>query len=124
MAVGQRDTRPEMAIRRLPHRSGYGHTLHCRDLPGRPDLVFAPRPKVVFVHGGFLHGHRCRKGRQPKSRVAYWSEKIDKDRVRDARNINHLRPIGWATCIVSRCKTSDHDSLKERLVRFLDGDST
>ena len=38
-------TRPEMAIRRLVHGLGYRYRLHGRQLPGRPDLVFAGRRK-------------------------------------------------------------------------------
>ncbi len=120
-SVGHKDTGPEMTVRRLLHRMGYRYALHRCDLPGRPDLVFAPRPKVVFVHGCFWHGHGCRKGRLPTTRVEYWSEKIDKNRARDARNVNALQAMGWASCIVWHCETADTDTLKQRLVRFLDG---
>ncbi|NKX50684.1 very short patch repair endonuclease, partial [Arthrobacter deserti] len=37
-------------------------------LPGRPDLVFAGRRKVIFVNGCFWHSHDCKAGRHsPKS---------------------------------------------------------
>ena len=123
-SVGQRNTGPEMAVRRLLHRTGYRCALHCRDLPGRPDLVFAPRRKVVFVHGCFWHGHGCRKGRLPASRIEYSSKKIDKNRARDARNVSDLRAMGWANCVVWQCETADPDLLKERLISFLDGHSS
>ena len=113
-----------MSVRRLLHRMGYRYALHRRDLPGRPDLVFAPRRKVVFVHGCFWHGHGCRKGRLPKSRVQYWSNKIDKNKARDALNVSHLEAMDWRVCVVWQCDTSDTESLKERLARFLDGDSS
>ena len=122
-SVGQKNTEPEIAVRRLLHRSGYRYALHRRDLPGRPDLVFAPRRKVIFVHGCFWHGHGCRKGRLPTSRVEYWSEKIGKNTARDARNVSDLQAIGWASCVVRQCETADPEILRERLVRFLDGDS-
>ena len=120
-SVGQRNTEPEMAVRRLLHSMGFRYALHRRDLPGRPDLVFAPRRKVVFVHGCFWHGHGCRKGRLPTSRVEYWSEKIDKNRARDARNVQDLESMGWAVCVVWQCETSNTESLKKHLIRFLDG---
>ena len=119
-SVGQKNTAPEMAVRRLLHGLGYRYGLHRSDLPGRPDLVFAPRHKVVFVHGCFWHGHDCRKGRLPSSRVHYWSQKIDDNRARDARNVGHLQADGWEICIVWECETSDLHSLGRRLVRFLD----
>ena len=44
-SVGQKGTGAEIAVRRLLHRMGYRYGRHRRDLPGRPDLVFAPAPQ-------------------------------------------------------------------------------
>ena len=121
-AVGQRDTGPEMAVRRLLHRMGYRYALHRRDLPGRPDLVFRPRRKVVFVHGCFWHGHECRDGRLPTSRVDYWSQKISANKARDARNLIDLEARGWHVCVVWQCETHDTETLRRRLVSFLNGE--
>ncbi len=121
-AVRHKNTGPQMVVRRLLHRRGYRYALHRRDLPGWPDIVFGPRRKVVFVHGCFWHGHDCRKGRLPTSRVAYWSEKIDNNRARDARNVANLKSAGWGVCVVWECEIPDAYSLTDRLVRFLDGD--
>lgn len=121
-SVGQKNTGPEMAVRRLLHRLGYRYGLHRRDLPGCPDLVFRSRRRVVFVHGCFWHGHDCRKGRPPTSRVEYWSEKIGTNRARDARNVNDLEERGWEVCIVWECEVKDAASLRRRLVLFLDGE--
>ncbi len=119
-SVAQKNTGPEMYVRRLIHRMGYRYALHRRDLPGRPDLVFAPRRKIVFVHGCFWHGHTCRKGRLPTSRADYWAERIGKNQARDASNISDLEADGWDVCIVWECEISDPDSLRRRLVHFLD----
>jgi DNA mismatch endonuclease (patch repair protein) len=37
--VRQKDTKPELALRRALHRLGYRFRLHRRDLPGSPDIV-------------------------------------------------------------------------------------
>ena len=84
--------------------------------------MFAPRRKIVFVHGCFWHGHLCRKGRLPTSRVDYWSEKIEKNQARDATNVADLKSAGWNVCVVWECETRDPEALQRRLVRFLDGD--
>ena len=123
-SVRQKDTGPELAVRRMLHSMGYRYSLCRRDLPGRPDLVFGPRRKVVFVHGCFWHGHDCRKGRLPTSRVAYWSNKVSTNKARDARNVRDLTDRGWGVCIVWECEIADLDSLKQRLVHFLDGGSS
>jgi len=51
--------KPEMLVRRLAHGLGYRFRLHRKDLPGKPDLVFAGRRKVIFVHGCFWHRGAC-----------------------------------------------------------------
>ena len=122
-SVRQRNTGPEMSVRRLLHRDGYRYALHRRDLPGRPDLVFGPRRKVIFVHGCFWHGHGCRKGRLPASRTDYWHSKIATNQTRDARNVSDLEAAGWQVCVVWECETANADALKTRLVGFLDTDT-
>ncbi|MEO7178063.1 MAG: very short patch repair endonuclease, partial [Allosphingosinicella sp.] len=46
-----RDSKPEILVRQLVHSMGFRYRLHDRRLPGAPDLVFARRKKVIFVHG-------------------------------------------------------------------------
>ena len=60
--VRSKNTKPELLVRRLVHRMGYRYRLHKADLPGRPDLVFHSQRKVVFIHGCFWHGHKCKLG--------------------------------------------------------------
>lgn len=75
-SVSTSDTGAEKAVRSIVHRLGYRYSLVRKDLPGKPDLAFVSRCKVIFVHGCFWHGHSCRYGRLPKSRLAYWKPKI------------------------------------------------
>ena len=121
-SVRQKDTAPEMLVRRMLHRLGYRYGLHRRDLPGRPDLVFGRKRKVIFVHGCFWHGHHCRRGRPPTSRVEYWSKKISDNRARDERNVSDLRVNGWEPFIVWECETAAPDSLRRRLIGFLEAE--
>ena len=118
-SVGQKDTVPEMVVRRLLHGMGFRYGLHSRELPGKPDLVFRSRRKVIFVNGCFWHGHNCRKGRLPTSNVDYWTEKIARNRERDAQNVNDLENLGWRVFVVWECETRELESLGQRLVTFL-----
>jgi DNA mismatch endonuclease, patch repair protein len=70
------NTRPEMAVRRLLHKLGYRYRLHERKLPGRPDIVFAAKHAVIFVHGCFWHRHNCSHAYTPKSRTEFWQAKF------------------------------------------------
>lgn len=120
--VRAKDTKPEMRVRRLIHGMGYRYRLHSRRLPGNPDLVFAGKRKVIFVHGCFWHRHDCAMGdRLPKSRVAFWRRKLDQNKSRDHEVKQRLRQAGWAVAVVWECETTPKnlDQLARRLRRFL-----
>jgi DNA mismatch endonuclease (patch repair protein) len=115
-------TKPEMVVRRLLHRLGYRYRLHRKDLPGRPDLVFAGRRKVIFVHGCFWHQHKaaaCLDGRKPKSNTLYWHPKLSRNIERDERNIAMLEGSGWRVLVVWECEVKNELELAERLTGFL-----
>ncbi|MBN3803193.1 DNA mismatch endonuclease Vsr [Paraburkholderia sp. Ac-20336] len=116
-----KNTGPEMTVRRLIYAAGYRYRLHGMKLPGRPDLVFSRRRKVIFVHGCFWHRHEgCRLARLPKSRLEFWGEKLEGNRQRDMRNLEALRALGWATMVVWECELADEKALIERIRAFLE----
>jgi DNA mismatch endonuclease, patch repair protein len=117
--VKGRDTTPELLVRRMLHELGYRYRLHRKDLPGKPDIVFGPRKKIVFIHGCFWHGHRCPKGRLPKSNGAFWRDKIVTNRKRDARNVTALNGLGWKILVVWQCELKDALAVRDRIVDFL-----
>lgn len=115
-----KDTRPELAVRKLAHRMGYRFRLHRRDLPGSPDLVFPGRRKVIFVHGCYWHRHSgCKFAYSPKSRLDFWNEKFASNVARDAAAIASLQKAGWDPLVVWECETSDTDKLAARLLAHL-----
>ena len=118
--VRSKDTEPEMAVRRLVHGMGYRYRLHGRRLPGRPDMVFASRKKVIFVHGCFWHRHAdCRLARLPKSKLDFWLPKLERNRERDREVQEELRRRDWAVLVVWECEVSDLESLALRIDMFL-----
>lgn len=119
-AIKSKDTKPEMIFRRLVHGLGFRYRLHKSNLPGKPDLVFAKRGKIIFVHGCFWHGHAaCKGGHLPKSNVADWSTKIEKNRMRDKKAMGQLRSRDWGIMTVWECQTERLEALMRRIVRFL-----
>ena len=121
-AVKGRNTKPEMVVRRLVHKLGYRFRLYRRDLPGKPDLTFVGRRKVVFVHGCFWHGHNCRRGaRMPATNTAYWLQKIDKNRNRDVAAQCTLAKAGWRVLVIWECEIKN-SALDARLRSFLEPD--
>ncbi len=118
-AVKTRDTGPELSVRHILHRLGYRYRLNVKNLPGRPDIVFASRKRVIFVHGCFWHGHGCIKGRAPKSRLDYWAPKLVSNKARDAAQLCALEELGWSVLTVWQCETHDLAALEMRLKHFL-----
>ncbi|MES2120493.1 MAG: DNA mismatch endonuclease Vsr [Pseudomonadota bacterium] len=113
------DTTPEIHVRRMLHRLGYRYRCHRKDLPGRPDIVFSRRRKVIFVHGCFWHQHRgCLRATQPKSREDYWLPKLRRNIERDELAALQLREQGWDVLTVWECETKLGE-LEPLLTQFL-----
>jgi DNA mismatch endonuclease, patch repair protein len=120
-AVRSKNTQPEMLVRRLVHSMGYRYRLHAVWLPGKPDLVFAGRRKIIFVHGCFWHQHRgCKGSHLPKSNTGYWLPKLERNRIRDAENLRVLRRAGWRCLILWECELRRSAAQVRRIKRFLD----
>lgn len=114
------NTKPEIAVRQLAHALGYRFRLHRCDLPGRPDLAFPKRKKVVFVHGCFWHQHPgCRSAKLPKTREGYWHPKLARNVARDLGTQADLRRAGWDSLVVWECELADRNAVGARLQAFL-----
>ena len=103
--IRNRDTKPEMIVRRALHAAGLRYRLHCKKLPGRPDLVFPGRRIVLFVHGCFWHQHGCRLSHAPASRLDYWGPKLQRNKERDAESARALATSGWKGMHIWECET-------------------
>jgi len=114
-----RDTSPEMAVRRIVHGMGYRYRLHQMDLPGRPDLVFSGRRKIIQIHGCFWHSHGCDRSHTPGSNTGYWIPKLERNQKRDAANARALRELGWNSLIIWECEVSQPTKIRTRISRFL-----
>lgn len=122
-AIKSKGMKPEMIVRSIAHRLGYRFRLHAPDLPGKPDLVFRSRKKVIFVHGCFWHQHAkksCKDGRMPKSRLGYWKPKLERNVQRDISVRRALRRTGWGMLVVWECDALRRaEAIAKRLNSFL-----
>ena len=118
--IRAKNTTPELVVRRLAHSLGYRYRLHCKNLPGKPDLVFASRKKIIFVHGCFWHLHDgCRRATVPKSRKEYWVPKLQRNKQNDQIALTKLALEGWHCLVIWECELSDLNLLSDRLTAFL-----
>ncbi len=121
--VKNKGSRAELFVRSLVHRMGYRFRLHRGGLPGKPDLVFPSRKRVIFVHGCFWHRHpdpNCKLARLPKSRQDFWVPKLEGNRRRDQRIEKELSDLNWGVLTIWECQLHDTASLENEIRTFLD----
>jgi DNA mismatch endonuclease (patch repair protein) len=116
-----KNTKPEMIVRQWLWRNGLRYRLHRNDLPGKPDIVFAGRKKVIFVNGCFWHKHNCKYFKWPKSNTEFWRQKIEGNIRRDADNCAALIAAGWDYMVIWECeiKEKNLEPLWKRIKAFL-----
>lgn len=110
--VKGKNTSIEIAVRKRLHRQGFRYRVNVKDLPGKPDIVLPKYDTIIYVNGCFWHGHSCKRGsRIPIKNRDYWKEKINKNMIRDKKNIKKLESLGWKVITVWECELTDFESL-------------
>ena len=110
--VQNKNTKPELLVRRVLHAAGYRFRLHCRDLPGSPDIVLPKWKTVIFVHGCFWHGHAgCRRSKLPATRTEFWQAKIERNQDRDRVATEELTALGYRVVTLWECELRDESSI-------------
>ena len=120
-SVPQKDTKPEMRLRKALHGMGFRYRLHDKRLPGSPDLVFPKYKAVIFVHGCFWHRHGCKQTTTPSTREDFWKAKFEANVERDKKNVSDLEAAGWRVMTVWECelKKAAENDLFEKIREFL-----
>lgn len=117
--VRQKNTGPEIAVRKILHSLGLRFRLHSASLPGTPDIVLPRHKTVIFVHGCFWHRHEgCSRTTSPKTRETFWQQKFARNVERDAEKGRALRKLGWRIITVWECETKSPEKLSKKLRRL------
>lgn len=124
--VKNKNTKPELFIRKLLTQLGYRYRLSTKELDCHPDIVLPSKKKVIFINGCFWHGHTCNRGKLPETNIKFWTDKIIKNQQRDEANYQEISGKGWTYLIIWSCEITikNIDHLKEKLLSFLSEDST
>ena len=94
----RRDTAPEVRLRRLLFARGLRYRVDARPLPGmrrKADVLFRRARVAVYIDGCFWHGCPLH-ATWPKENAAFWRDKIETNRRRDADTDRRLEQAGWA----------------------------
>ena len=119
-AIKSKNTKPEIAVRKLLHSMGFRFRLHRKDLPGSPDIVLPKYKTVIFVHGCFWHRHEnCKYASIPKTRKEFWENKFRANVKRDLEIQEKIKNIGWKSVVIWECETKKVDNLREKLIDFV-----
>lgn len=114
----RKDTAPEIALRRLLHKSGLRYRLNY-PVPGVPrrtiDIAFPKSRVAVFVDGCFWHGCPIHSV-PPKHNTDWWVTKIASNRARDLDTNGRLEAVGWR---VVRCWEHEVGESESELIRAL-----
>lgn len=103
--IKAKDTKPEEIVRKYLFSKGFRYRKNVKQLPGTPDIVLKKYHTVIFVNGCFWHGHKdCKHFVWPKSNSEFWKNKIETNILRDKRNIEELKKLGWHICVIWECK--------------------
>ena len=107
-AIKSKNTKPEIAVRKMLHALGYRFRLHRKDLPGSPDIVLPKYKTVIFVHGCFWHRHEnCKYASTPKTRKEFWENKFNENMKRDKNNFKELKKLNWNLLVIWECETKN-----------------
>jgi DNA mismatch endonuclease (patch repair protein) len=114
-SVGQKNTKPEILLRRYLHAQGLRYGLHAKDLPGSPDIVFRARRTAVFVHGCFWHRcPHCAVGEKNiESNTGYWLPKLERNQERDTNVRAELKSRGWQVIVAWECQLKNRAYLRK-----------
>ncbi len=118
-AIKSKNTKPEIAVRKILHSMGYRFRLHRKDLPGSPDIVLPKYKTVIFVHGCFWHRHEnCKYASTPKTRKEFWESKFKANVKRDKENQEKIKNIGWQSVVIWECQLKNLDQLLIKLEKI------
>lgn len=118
--VRSKNTKIELTVRKIIYSLGRKYRLHYSDLPGRPDIVFPGKRKIIFVNGCFWHRHEgCPNTQTPKTRPDYWLSKFSRTIARDKHNLAALESSGWDCMVIWECELSNIPALRDRIQKFL-----
>lgn len=93
----RRDTKPEVAVRRLLHAAGNRYRVDYQPLPDlrrRADIAFTRLRVAVFIDGCYWHGCSIHRS-EPRLNAPYWNAKITANKLRDADTDRRLTDAGW-----------------------------
>ncbi|MBD3337615.1 MAG: DNA mismatch endonuclease Vsr [Candidatus Lokiarchaeota archaeon] len=121
-SVKNKNTKPEILVRKALFKKGFRYRINDRRLPGSPDIVLPKYRTVIFVNGCYWHGHdNCKKQIQPNTNKNFWNSKIQKNKLRDKKVQKELSQLGWKTLVIWDCELRNKEIFNLTIERIING---
>ena len=93
-SIRSKNTKPELAVRKIIWSKGKRYRVHDRTVFGTPDISHKGKKLAVFIDGCFWHG--CKKCcNVPQTNTTFWRHKISANRKRREKVVSKLKLDGW-----------------------------
>lgn len=118
--VKNKNTKPEIYLRKLLWHRGFRYRINYKQLPGSPDIFIPKYNTAIFVNGCFWHMHEnCKYSSIPKTNRDFWEKKLKSNVKRDAENYDELNKLGINVIVVWQCdikKMKNDESILENII--------
>ena len=95
-AIRSKDTGIEIALRKELWNRGLRYRKNCKDLPGKPDIVFKGKKVAVFCDSEFWHGFDWENRKEHiGTNRDYWIPKIERNIEKDREVSIQLESMGF-----------------------------
>lgn len=120
--IRNKDTKPELLVRKFLFANGFRYRLNDKKLPGKPDIVLPKYKTVIFVNGCFWHGHEnCKYFKLPATRTEWWKEKIEGNIKNDITKHALLREAGYKVMVIWECEVNNKSFEKSAIEILING---
>ena len=118
--VKNKNTKPEIYLRKLLWHRGFRYRINYKQLPGSPDIFIPRYNTTIFVNGCFWHMHEnCMYSSIPKTNRDFWEKKLKTNVKRDTENYDELKKLGFNVIVVWQCeinKMKNDESILENII--------
>lgn len=103
--VKNKNTKPEIFLRKLLWHKGFRYRANYKNLPGSPDIYLSKYRTAIFVNGCFWHMHEnCKYSSIPKNNHEFWKNKLEGNVERDKKNYSQLEKMDIKVIVVWGCE--------------------
>lgn len=103
--IRNKNTKPEILVRKFLFSQGFRYRLHRKDLPGKPDIVLPKLKTAIFINGCFWHRHKeCPYAKLPATNRDFWASKISGNIENDRIVREQLSQLGWRVMDIWQCE--------------------